>query len=330
MGDMSAGVRGAHPRVSIVVPAYNCAAFLPQTVESIKAQTFEDWQLVLFDDGSTDETYAVAGALAAADARIRLVRGPNGGVAAARNRAFEQTDAEAEFVAFLDNDDVWETDALATMVTAFDGHPEYVGVHGLARCIDDEGRPVPGDDLESFLRARRGFRAGRLVALAPDEPTSFGALVHHNWITTLGTALLRRPAVVEIGDFDPDTVPADDADFMIRLSRLGDFGFIDRSILQWRRHPEAQSVRSTKWRRAAFRVRAKTLTDPSNTPDQLRSMHRAYRQSIGELMRGAWSSSPRTSARSAYKAADLTQAYIRANVRLWARRARKSRPRSTT
>jgi hypothetical protein len=157
-----------------------------------------------------------------------------------------------------------------------------------------------------------------LTALGLDEPTPFGAFVHHNWVVTLGTALLRRSAVTNIGGFDPDTVPADDADFVIRLSRLGDFGFVDRSIVQWRRHPEAQSARSTNWRGAALRVRAKTLTDPSNTPDQLRSMRMAYKQSIAELMRGALS---KASVRDAVKATDLSQAYARANARLWARRA---------
>ncbi len=319
MAEVSARARAAHPRVAIVIPAYNSAQYLSQTVESVKAQTFTEWQVVIFDDGSTDETFAVACSLADTDSRIHVVRGDNQGVAAARNRAFEHTAPEAEFVTFLDNDDVWDPDALTTLVAALDDHPEYVGVHALARCIDDAGRPVAGDDLEALSRDRVGFRAGRLTALAPAEPTPFGALVHHNWVVTLGTALLRRAAVVEIGGFDPDTVPADDSDFVIRLSRLGDFGFIDRSILQWRRHPQAQSARSTKWRGAALRVRAKTLTDPSNTSDQLLSMRLAYKQSIAELAGGALSSG-RTSLRQAVKAADLSQAYVRANAKLWARR----------
>jgi glycosyltransferase involved in cell wall biosynthesis len=321
MGEQAPREQGAHPRVSVVIPAYNCAHYLTQTVESVKAQTFERWELVVYDDGSTDDTYAVARSLAATDPRIQVVRADNGGVAAARNRAFRLTDPDAEFVAFLDNDDVWDPDALATLVAALDGKPGFVGAHGVARCIDDAGRPVPGDDLEMLSRDRRGFRAGRLTAFGPDEPTSFGALVHHNWITTLGTALLRRSAVTDIGGFDPATVPADDADYMIRLSRLGDFGFVDRSIVQWRRHPEAQSIRSTKWRGAALRVRAKTLTDLSNTPDQLRSMRMAYKQSIAVLLRKALSEA---SVRDAVRAADLSQAYVRANARLWVRRADRS------
>src|SRR5258706_14918460 len=73
------------PRVSIVIPTYNSATYLAPTIESVGAQTFADWQLVLFDDGSSDGTVELAEAVAKGDPRIRVVRGEHGGIAATRN-----------------------------------------------------------------------------------------------------------------------------------------------------------------------------------------------------------------------------------------------------
>jgi cellulose synthase/poly-beta-1,6-N-acetylglucosamine synthase-like glycosyltransferase len=323
MGDTlavaSRGARAGAPRVSVVIPAYNRAHIIGCTIESVRAQTFDQWELVVFDDGSTDETFDVARGYAERDPRINVGRGPNGGVAMARNRGFELSTACSEFVTFLDSDDLWDCDALETLVGVLDSHPEYVGVHALARCIDDAGRPIPGDDLEQLSRSRRGFRDGRLVAIDPHEPTTFGELVHHNWIVTPGTQLLRRTILARVGGFDPRTDPADDADLAIRVSRHGDIGFVDRSILQWRRHPETLTNTSSRWGTAALRVRAKTLTDLSNTPAQLQAMRMAYKQAVGEML-GEARSSGRRAVREAVRATNLYQAYVRANLTLWARR----------
>jgi glycosyltransferase involved in cell wall biosynthesis len=306
--------------VAVVIPAYNRANLISSTIESVLAQTFTDWELVVFNDGSTDDTFDVANSYARVDERITVREGANGGVAAARNRGFERTSPGTDYVAFLDSDDIWDPDALETFVGVLDAHPEYVAVHGLARCIDDAGQPIPGDDLPELSRARCGFHDGRLVALAPCEPTTFGDLVRHNWIVTPGTQLLRRAALARVGLFDPRTDPADDADLAIRLSRLGGFGFVDRTVLQWRKHPDTLTNTSPRWRSAALRVRAKTLTDPSNTRDQRETMRMVYRQAVADILGEAGGAArdrdPRAAARHTLRAAHLYQAYLRANGRL--------------
>jgi GT2 family glycosyltransferase len=307
------------PRVAVVVPAYNSERYLGSTIESVLGQTLTDWELVVFDDGSTDGTLEVAQGYATRDRRIRVACGSNGGVASARNRGLALTDAHAEFVAFLDNDDLWEPDALESLVRNLDAHPEYVAAHGLVRCIGPEGGLVPGDDLEERGRDRHGFRDGRLVRFSPDEPTTFGALVYHNWVVTPGAELMRRDAVMEVGGFDPETEPADDADLQLRISRLGDVGFVGEPLLRWRRHPQAQSSTSRRWRTAAFRIREKTLTDPANTPDQLRSVSLAHRRAAGGTMRSAFETLRRrewrAGVRQALSAAALYEAYFRARMK---------------
>ena len=235
------------------------------------------------------------------------------------------TDGTTEFVTFLDSDDLWEPDALQTLVDELDNHPEFVAVHCLARCVDPNGELVPDDGLVEHLRNRSAFQEGRVVRLQRHEPTTFGAVVFHNWVVTPGTALLRRDVLSRVGGLDTATDPCDDADLIIRISRFGDIGFVDQSLLRWRRHPNTLSNTSPRWRKAALRVRAKALTDPSNTPAQLRVARMGYLHSAAEQRREFGRSIRAHDLREAFKAllgaANLYQAYAVANVRLWWRRA---------
>src|SRR5262245_36702982 len=92
------------PAVSVITPAYNAASYLPETIASVLAQTHRDFELLIIDDGSTDDTLEVARRFAAADARISVASVPNSGPAAARNAALRA--ARGEFIALLDSDDV--------------------------------------------------------------------------------------------------------------------------------------------------------------------------------------------------------------------------------
>lgn len=93
-------------RVSIITPAYNSASFIEETVKSVQAQTYYDWEMIIVDDCSTDQTYSLASMLAKKDARIKVLQNnKNSGVAATRNKALDV--ATGEYIAFLDADDLW-------------------------------------------------------------------------------------------------------------------------------------------------------------------------------------------------------------------------------
>ena len=228
---------------------------------------------------------------------------------------------------FLDSDDLWEPDALTTLVAVLDAHPEYVSAHCLARCIDAQGCPLPGDDLEERSRDRRGFRGRHLVHLAPSDPTTFSDLVYHYWPVTPGTQLLRHDVVAKVGGFDPATDPADDADLAIRVSRYGHAGYVDRPLLRWRRHPETLTNTSSRWSSAARRVRAKTLADPSNTPAQRQAMRLAYIQGAWSMVRDGGDAVTRREYSDAFhhllKAGRLFLAFVRADLPLHLRRGRR-------
>ncbi len=94
------------PLISVIMPAYNCAPDLAEAVASVQAQTCADWELIIVDDASTDDSFAIASALAAKDARITVVQlAQNGGAAVARNTAIRL--ARGRYIAFLDADDLW-------------------------------------------------------------------------------------------------------------------------------------------------------------------------------------------------------------------------------
>ncbi|MET0578198.1 MAG: glycosyltransferase [Ilumatobacteraceae bacterium] len=314
----------AVPRISVVVPAYNRERFLGPTIDSIVGQTMSGWELVVVDDGSTDGTLGVGQRYADADERVRVLSGPNGGVARARNRGFDATDVHSEFVVFLDSDDIWDPDALATLAAALDAHPEYVSVYGLARCIDAEGRPIPGDDLEEWMRARKALTADGLVPLGAEDPMTFAGLVAHNWGVTPGTNLIRRSVIEQVGLFDPDTDPCDDWDMAIRVSRQGQVGFVPHPVLWWRRHDDTLSETSPRLRQAHLRVRRNTFIWPGNTPEQRRLAGLAYRKMCRDSLRTAWGhvgdGQLRRSARPVAKAALGYLEYLRADVRVRLRR----------
>jgi len=276
------------PRVSIVIPTFNREELLARTIDSVLLQTTSSWELVIFDDGSTDGTAALGLRCASNDSRIRYLTGANGGVAMARNRGLAATDTRAPYIILLDHDDLLTPDALACLVEALDAHPAWIAAHGLARCVDDRDQQPPGDMLESWMRERQALVDNKLVRVRPEDPTSFSAVVVENWIVTPGTMMMRREALGRVGGFDPETSPADDWDLVVRLSRIGQIGFVDKVVLFWRRHEGALSA-SGNWRRAYFRVRDKIVTDPTNTPLQARVGRAAYRRANLGSWKTVWS-----------------------------------------
>lgn len=98
-------------RISIIIPAYNAEDYISETIQSVQAQTYQDWEMIIVDDCSTDYTSVVVSDYIKTDSRIRLIKAPkNGGVARARNMGLEH--AKGDYIAFVDSDDLWRPDKL--------------------------------------------------------------------------------------------------------------------------------------------------------------------------------------------------------------------------
>ena len=128
-------MRENQPLVSIVMPVYNCEKYLQESIESVLSQSYQNWELLIVDDGSTDRSPGIIDAYAQKDARIKSVHKKNEGVSVARNVALEHI--RGEYVTFIDSDDVYHVDRLKEMLYVFEtnkncdivfsGHKEFKG-----------------------------------------------------------------------------------------------------------------------------------------------------------------------------------------------------------
>jgi glycosyltransferase involved in cell wall biosynthesis len=268
------------PLVSIVVPTYNSALYLASTVDSVIAQTLQDWELVLLDDGSSDNTVQLSQQLADGNPKIRAAVGSHGGPAVARNEGLRHSDPRSEFVIFLDSDDRWEVNALETLVQVLRDNPGCIAAHGLARATDLQGRQYEADDLADSMRRRCAVTANGLTDVPVSEPTTFSMMLVRNWPVTPGTCLVRRSVLDKVGAFDPKTSPAEDWDLHIRLARAGNLALVDRIVLNWRRHPNSLLSTSRRTRRAHLIVRRRTVQSAVNSPEQ--------RRAALNIMRAEW------------------------------------------
>src|SRR5918996_762140 len=153
------------PRFSVVIPAYNASRTIGETIRSVLAQSEPDFELIVVDDGSADDTPAIVESFAS-DRRLSLLRQENQGVAAARNTGIAR--ASADYVSFVDNDDLWMPEYLAAMGAALDAAPAAGFASGDAGGFD-AGTPRVNRHTELHYRpgpAAGADRDGILIALA--------------------------------------------------------------------------------------------------------------------------------------------------------------------
>lgn len=266
----------SEPLISIVVPAYNAAAFLPATLDSIIAQTEQRWECIVVDDGSSDDTYSVAAAYERAESRIRAHRIPHGGASHSRNQGFRRIAPGTELVTFMDSDDVWLPHALEGLLHGMARNANAIGSHGLGEFIDAAGMPLSPGTWAEAGRNRLGVEGHRLIRLPLERPTTFAVLINGNVLFPPGLVLARRRAYELAGPFDETLNGAEDWDMLIRLSRFGDLEFVDDVILQYRQH-ETNLGHHPSVPRQAWLVRCVEFHSSLNSPLQRDIARRGWR-----------------------------------------------------
>jgi glycosyltransferase involved in cell wall biosynthesis len=206
----------ARPRVAAVIPCYNAARHIGEAIGSILSQTYEPIDVIVVNDGSTDD---FDGAIAPFRDRITVIEQPNSGQAAARNRALAA--AEASYVAFLDADDRWHPEKIARQVAHLEEHPECGLVHTVWSLIDGDGRPV----RESALLPPPAHRASGDCLLA---------LLGGNAIVISSVVVRRRLLAHEL--FAVDLCGVEDWDMWVRLATRTRFARIDEPLTDYRVH----------------------------------------------------------------------------------------------
>ena len=216
------------PRVSVVVPTYNRAHLICETLDSVLAQTYRDFEVIVVDDGSTDETLAV---LSKYGGRIRVVCQPHraGGAGAfARNTGIRE--ATGKFVAFLDSDDTWLPTKLERQVALLDAHSDLSWVYSDAEAFDGE----TGRTLGFFSQGGRQ-REGDVL-----QPLFLGCFIPSP------TPIVRRTVFSEVGDLWP-LPTAEDWDMWLRIAARYHVGLVPEPLARYRVH-EASITGRQNWR----------------------------------------------------------------------------------
>ncbi len=265
------------PSVSIVIPSYNVGRFLDATLESILNQTISDWECIVVDDGSKDNTAEVAQRWAERDPRFKAVSQTNSGPSRARNHGFENISASARYVTFMDSDDVWMPDALEVLRADLEQHPEASGTHGLAEMINEKGEPHFPGNFVTFGRERIGYKDGRIVPWPAEEPTTFETLIHIGRVYPPGVLLARREIYDKIGPWDAELAATQDWDMVVRVSRHGPIRFMDRVVLYYRKYAGSVSTDTDRNIRETRLQHYKIFISPDNTPEQREIVRRGWK-----------------------------------------------------
>ena len=156
IGRGSATLKRPPPLVSVVLPVYNAERYLRPAIESVLAQTYRHFELVLVDDGSTDASVAIGEEYVRADSRVRLLRNRcNLGIVQTRNRAFAEADPASAYFAVFDSDDICLPDRLQMQVDFLEAHPDHALVGGHTLVIDEDGGDARRATLSSDPRRDR-------------------------------------------------------------------------------------------------------------------------------------------------------------------------------
>jgi glycosyltransferase involved in cell wall biosynthesis len=219
-----AGPDPGAPLISVVIPAHNAEATVLETVESVRAQTFPAFELIVIDDGSTDDTLDRLSTVH--DSRLRILSYPNAGLAVARNRGLEKS--LGELVSFIDADDLWTEDKLESQLEALRQHPAAALAYSWTAFVDAAGH---------FLFAKEpSFR----------EHDVFADLLRGNFIASGSNILVRRACALGVGCFDTTLAAAHDWDFCLRVAARWPFALVPRYQILYRISEGAMSANAER------------------------------------------------------------------------------------
>jgi glycosyltransferase involved in cell wall biosynthesis len=255
------------PLVSIVIPTYNRAGIIRETIEDVFRQTYQNIELIVVDDGSTDDTQSI---LRSYDNKLRRITQPNAGPAAARNRGAEI--AKGTIIAFQDSDDSWHPTKIARQVALLQRVDDSVPCCLSSAQLRFTDRPTitsfqsaclnPGDEEGLWLNA---------LEVLTDRFVFFNQ-----------TAAIRRSALEKVGGFNEQIRFLEDYDLPLRLALLGPFGFIREPLVTWNQGSDGS------WSQAAYKnvVQLKAL-EIRIRENLLGKLGTADRQSLRKQMEAA-------------------------------------------
>ncbi len=223
------------PRVTVVTAAYNASGYIAETIESVLRQSYQDFDFIVVDDGSSDTTAEVVRRF---EPRVTLIQQPNTGAGGARNAGFEV--ATGEYIAIVDADDLWSPDKLGQQVELMDAHPDAGLCYTDCSSIDEHGSPLK-----------------RSMIAAHPPLTCLALLTSFNPIVT--SSVLYRRRFLEARPFRLDLAPAEDFHVHLKVLWRSEAAgmFMDKPLVQYRMWSGSIMRRTGEWERG--RIGLKTV-----------------------------------------------------------------------
>jgi glycosyltransferase involved in cell wall biosynthesis len=203
------------PRVSVLMPVYNSAAYVRDALASIRDQSFRDFELIVIDDGSSDESVALLEAFAAQEPRMRLIKRSNRGLIATRNQLLEE--ASGEFIAWMDSDDLSHPDRLKHQVAAFDSDDSLVCIGSNVELIDPEGEYL---GFENYPQDHEAILAEQMLGSGLRFPST----------------MQRRSVAIGVGGFREPFHMGEDFDYLLRIGESGRMANLPDRLYFYRQH----------------------------------------------------------------------------------------------
>ncbi|MGL4881059.1 MAG: glycosyltransferase family 2 protein [Waterburya sp.] len=220
------------PKVSIIIPTYNSEDTIEETIASIQQQSFTNWELIIIDDGSQDNTVDIVKNIV--EPRLKLFVYENGGVGMARNRGIAQ--ATGEFITFLDADDLWTCDKLALQIEALNQNPQAKVAYSWTSFIDENGK---------FL-----FSGKTLYY----QGNVYKHLLLTNFLLSGSNILIHRDVLQVVIGFNPDLPYVADWNFYLRLAKNFDFAVVPKYQILYRQSANSMSSKIEEIKQESLQI----------------------------------------------------------------------------
>ncbi len=243
------------PRVTVVIPTYRHRDFILQTLDSVFAQTMRDFEVIVVNDGSPDDTAALLAPLVATS-RVAYFEQPNQGQSRARNLGIQH--ARGQYIALLDDDDLWPRDKLEWQAQFLDDNPDVGMVAGTLRGIDESGALGGGGAFWPVI--------------------TFESLFTQNPLLSPGQTLIRADLLKRLGGMNPTIWGADDWDLWFRIAKSARIVMQDRLALYYRLHAGNASKQTAKL------LKASISTFRTHLADVPRERHHALQRGFERTM----------------------------------------------
>ncbi|MBD0373704.1 MAG: glycosyltransferase [Pyrinomonadaceae bacterium] len=220
----------AAPRISVIIPCYNQAHFLGEAIESVLNQSYPHYEIIVVDDGSTDNTSEVAESYT----QVRCISQQNQGLSAARNTGLRES--TCDYLVFLDSDDRLLPVALSTGLKYLQANPDCAFVSGHYRLINANGEPQETNPQPHV------------------KEDHYLALLQNNYITVPASVMYRREIFEEVGNFDTSLKSSEDYDLYLRISRAHPVYCHGTLVAEYRAHGSNMSSNSERMMKATLSV----------------------------------------------------------------------------